>query len=227
MIADHPERKGIRGTVVYWNFLPPEELDDLLRLYSKVSHKTLRISKVFGIEGKKLLRPDDDFDALKDFNHTYEGAASTIEAMHLEYQKLLSDHPGLDERLSGLPRRVFSGKQHPTPSSRAVFLCYSLPAPTAHDRDGAAQEAEKWTEDAGFTKWYLYDLATEKIVEEPSEIIGAIRSTPETPRHRAIPDKTLTEIRQGIEKHIKNTYLKKVQAPIGVKAKLKAWMELS
>lgn len=54
IIADHPELKDIRGTVIYWNFLPPDELDNLLRLYAKVSKKTLRISKVFGIEGKKL-----------------------------------------------------------------------------------------------------------------------------------------------------------------------------
>lgn len=31
----------------------------------------------------------------------------------------------------------------------------------------------------------------------------------------------------SVEKHIKNTYFKKVQAPVGVKAALKAWMELS
>jgi hypothetical protein len=30
-----------------------------------------------------------------------------------------------------------------------------------------------------------------------------------------------------IEKHIKNTYLRQVVAPIGVKSRLKAWMELS
>jgi len=30
-----------------------------------------------------------------------------------------------------------------------------------------------------------------------------------------------------VDKHITNTYLKKVQAPIGVKPVLKAWMELS
>jgi hypothetical protein len=30
-----------------------------------------------------------------------------------------------------------------------------------------------------------------------------------------------------LEKHVKDTFLKQVQAPIGVKAKLKAWMELS
>ena len=226
MISDHPELKEIRGTVVYWNFLPPDELDNLLRLYAKVSKKTLRISKVFGIEGKKLLRPEDDYDALKDFNHDYEGATTTDEAIRLEYQKLLLENPGLEERLSNLPLRVFSGKQHPRPDSRAVFFCYALPAPAAQDR-AQEEDAQKWTEEAGFTKWYLYDLATQKIVDEPSEIIDLIRSTRETARHRAVEDKTLSGIRAQIEKHITQTYLKQVDAPAGVKGTLKAWMELS
>ena len=227
MIADHPELKDSRGKVIYWNFLPPDELERLLRLYQKVSHKTLRISKVFGLEGKKLLKPEDDYDDLKDFDHRYEGIPSAVEAMHLEFQKLLADNPGLEERLAGLPLRVFSGKEHPSPGSRAVFFCYALPAPTAQDRDADSQEARKWTEEVGFTKWYLYDLFAEKIADEPSEIVGLIRSAPDTPRHRAVEDKTLSEIRARMDRHIKNTYLKQVQAPVGVKPVLKAWMELS
>ena len=42
--SDHPDRAAIRGTVIYWNFLPPEELEALLHLYARVAHKTLRIS---------------------------------------------------------------------------------------------------------------------------------------------------------------------------------------
>ena len=37
---------------------------------------------------------------------------------------------------------------------------------------------------------------------------------------------TLTEIRREMDKRVTNTYLKKVQAPIGVKSTLLAWMEL-
>src|SRR5262249_13708012 len=59
LVAEHPEQEALRRRVVYWNFLPPEELNELLTLYSRVSHKTLRISKVFGIETGKLLRDDD------------------------------------------------------------------------------------------------------------------------------------------------------------------------
>lgn len=225
ILADHPEQKAIRGSVAYWNFLPPEELEVLLRLYSKVSHKTLRISKVFGIEGKKLLTPRDDFDALKDFLHQYDGTTTTVEEMRLEFQKLLQDNPELEGRLSRLPGRVFSGRQHPAPNAKAVFFCYALPAPqiVVEKPNGETE----WTEEAGYTQWYLYDIAGEKIAEGPEEIINLIRSTAQTPRYHSLPDETLSEIRRKIENHIKNTYLKKVQAPLGVKETLKAWMELS
>src|SRR5205823_2265897 len=42
LVADHPEAAAVRGTVAYWNFLPPDELNELLTLYARVTHKTLR-----------------------------------------------------------------------------------------------------------------------------------------------------------------------------------------
>ena len=100
ILRDHPEQAALRGKVAYWNFLPPGELDRLLSLYKRVSFKTLRISKVFGIEGKKLLKPEDDYDALHDFIHIYEGEATPIEKLHLEYQELLEGKP----RSGAIPR---------------------------------------------------------------------------------------------------------------------------
>lgn len=227
MLTDHPDQKDIRGKVIYWNFLPPGELDDLLRLYRNVSHKVLRISKTFGIEGKKLLKPDDDYEALKEFNQAYEGTPSAIEAMRLEWQKLLEGDPDLEARLNALPGRVFSGKKHPRADARAVFFCYALPAPGIEAHEGQAADPNVWSEAMGHTAWYLYDLDAEQIIEEPTEIIKFIRSKPDTPRQRGIADKTLSEIRAKTEKHITNTYFKRVQAPVGVKATLKAWMELN
>jgi hypothetical protein len=228
IVADHPDQKAIRGTTAYWNFLPPDELDELLKLYRRVSHKTLRISRTFGIEGKKLLKPEDDYEALRDFTHAYEGTTTPAEGMHLEYQKLIQDHADLAARLDALPGRVFSGKRHPMLGARAVFFCYALPAPaTTEAQDGATADAGAWSEETGFTQWYLYDLKTERITEEPTEILDLIRSTSDTARHRGIPDETLSDVRTRIEKHIKNSYFRKVQAPVGVKATLKVWMEIS
>lgn len=225
-LSDHPDLKPLRGKIVYWNFLPPDELEILLRLYTRVSHKTLRISKTFGIEGKKLLRPEDDYDALKEFSHAYEGTTTPIEEMHLEYQQLLKDYPDLTERLSMLPGKVFSGKQHPKANAKGVFFCYALPGPEAA-KDQDKPEPEQWTDEAGFTRWYLYDIEKASIIEDDTKIVQLIRSKPDTPRHLTLPEKNLSEIRAIVEKHIKNSYFKKVQAPVGVKAALKAWMELS
>jgi hypothetical protein len=226
ILADHPDEKEVRRSIAYWNFLPPDELDILLRLYGTVSHKTLRISKTFGIEGRKLLKPEDDYEALRDFTDAYEGSTTKVEAMHLEYQQLLQDYPGLPEHLNSLPGRVFSGKDHPSPGARAVFFCYALPAPPVEHRT-EEDNAGVWTEEAGYARWYLYDLVTGRVSEETSEIIDLIRSDPSTPRISRLPRETLSDVRGKLERHIKNTYLKAVQAPIGVKASLKAWMELS
>lgn len=224
ILQDHPEQQHIRGQVAYWNFLPPDDLDCLLRLYTKVSHKTLRISKTFGIEGRKLLRPDDKYDPLRDFNHSYEGTISGVEKLALEYQRLLDENPELTKHLDALPGRVFSGKEHPHPGTQAVFFCYALPAlaPT-QDQNVAAE----WSTELGTATWYLFDMVSEKILEEPCQIAEAIRSKPDTVRLTRIPQKTLSEIRAAVEKHIKNGYLKQVQAPVGVKPILKCWMELA
>ena len=219
LVADHPQVEASRGKVFFWNFLPPDELDDILALYSKVSQKTLLISKTFGIEGKMLLTPEDNFDALKEFNHVYEGARTAIEDMHLEYQALLQADPELERRLQLLPGAVFSGRKRSLQGMQGVFFCYALPALDA--------EASGFTEDAGFTRWYFYDLDRGEIFEDPGDIVGSIRSKPETPRKCLAKEESLIDVRSKVEKYIKNTYLKRVDAPVGVKPSLKCWMELN
>jgi len=110
LVADHPEETNLRGIVKYWNFLPPDELNQILSLYRIVSHKTLIISKTQGIEGRVLLTPEDDYAALKEFNQAYEGTKTVVEEIRLEYQKLLDDIPGLAERIATYPGSMFSGK---------------------------------------------------------------------------------------------------------------------
>jgi superfamily II DNA or RNA helicase len=219
LVADHPEVRASRGTASFWNFLPPDELNALLTLYSRVTQKTLLISKTFGIEGGKLLTPEDDFEALREFNHAYEGTRTAVEDMHLEYQALVEANPELADRLSGLPGSTFSGRERVSKCIRGVFFCYALPA--------LDKETGEFSEAAGTTRWYLFDLDAEKILEDPGEIVACIRSTPETPRRCATEQKTLVEIRDTILKHIKNSYLRRVDAPVGVRPSLKCWMELN
>ncbi len=225
IIVDHPDQKDVRGTVAYWNFLPPDDLDELLKLYGKVAHKTLRISKTLGIEGRKLLREDDNYEDLRNFNEQYEGQRSPDEDMHLEWQDLLLQYPDLDERVSAFPNGIFSGKQQINPGTKSVFFCYARPA---HDRAASDASGEDvWTAQAGDVQWYLYDVATGSIAEDGPRIIEVIRATPETPRKAEIDQVALSDIRVTVEKHIAKSFLRKVQAPVGVKPILKAWMELN
>jgi superfamily II DNA or RNA helicase/HKD family nuclease len=219
LVRDHPDVAASRGKVSFWNFLPPDELNALLTLYTKVTQKTLMISKTLGIEGKKLLTPEDDYAALKEFNHVYEGTKSVVEEMHLEYQALIQDHPELADRLKGLPGAFFSGRKRPAKGTRGVFFCYALPA--------LDKESNEFTEAAGTTRWYLYDMEKNTILEEPGEIIESLRCKPNTLRRCVMEEKTLSDIRASVLKHIKDTYLKRVDAPVGVKASLKCWMEIN
>lgn len=219
LVAEHPDQAASRGKVSFWNFLPPDELNSILTLYSTVTQKTLLISKTLGIEGKKLLTPEDDYEALKEFNHAYEGTRTAVEDMHLEYQALLQSDPELESRLRKLPGAIFSGRKRPAKGARGAFFCYALPA--------LDKEMGEFTEAAGTTRWYLYDLDRDAILEEPGEIVASIRSKPDTPRMCTTEEKTLVELRAKVEKHIKNTYLKRVDAPVGVKPALRCWMELN
>ena len=219
LVADQPEAAASRGKVWFWNFLPPEELNEILTLYTRVTQKTILISKTLGIEGKKLLTPEDDYEALKEFHHAYEGTRTAVEDMHLEYQALLQADAEFEARLARFPGAIFSGRKRPTKGVRGVFFCYALPA--------LDMEKNEFTEEAGTTRWYLYDLDRETILEESGEIVASIRSKPETPRRCTTEEKTLLDIRKRIEKHIKNSYLKRVDAPVGVKPRLRCWMELN
>ncbi len=219
MTTDHPELVPCRGKVTYWNFLPPDELNQILTLYTRVTHKTLVISETLGIEGGKLFRPDDAYGPLKEFNQAYEGTKTALEEMHLEYQGLLQDNPELADMLADLPNTIFSGRERASKGARGVFFCYGLPA--------LDKELGEFTNEAGTTRWYLYDADSGKVLEEPSDIIESVRSTMSTPRKCDMDRTMLVDIRSKVLRHIKNTYLKRLDVPLDApKPSLKCWMEL-
>lgn len=219
LVADHPEIADDRGKVGYWNFLPPDELNALLSLYTTVTRKTLLISKTMGIEGRRLLTPEDEYEALREFNAGYEGERSLVENMHLDLQAMLDEMPGLAEKIAGMPGAIFSGRKRPAKGTLGVFFCYSLPA--------WDNELEEFTEAAGTSSWYLYTMDGGIILDEPSDIIASLHCKPETPRKCKIEQPLLIDIRNKVQRHIKNTYLKRIDAPLGVNASLKCWMEIN
>jgi hypothetical protein len=226
LLADYPEQKNQRGRIVFWNFLPPDELDELLRLFQRVTHKTLVISRTLGIEGRKLLTPDDEFDPVKEFNEQFDGVISNIEQLRLEYSQLLEQHPDLAAMLPDLPLKIFSGKTSPRQGVHAVFFCYRIPRPDLSLIETETGELH-WSDTAGITVWVCYDLDGNRVLTEPGAIADLVRSQPDTPHHCAFDRTTLSALRKKVEKQLVNDYLRSLQAPVGVVPILKCWMEIN
>ena len=219
LIADHPEIASDRGTVKFWNFLPPNELNALLSLYSTVTRKTLTISQTMGIEGRKLLTPEDEYEALREFNAGYEGERSLLENLQLELQEILASDPDLQSKLDNFPGGIFSGRICAKKGTKGIFFCYRMPTWNVEKQD--------FTFEGGPCQWYLYDTIQNTLIEEIPDIIESVRALVDEPRVCVTAQETLLAARATVQKHIKNNYLKKIEAPLGVKPKLLAWLEIN
>ena len=226
IIANHPERKAQRGKTAFWNFLPPDELDEILRLFQRVTHKTLLISRTMGIEGRKLLTPDDEFDPIKELNEQCDGQLTDTEFLRLEYERLMAAQPELATQLAAFPLKVFSGKENPKLGSRAVFFCYRIPRPEPNLLDAESGQP-RWSDTAGLTVWACFDLEGKAVLTEAGPIAALIRSTPENQRKTVVDRNTLSELRKQVEKQLTAKFLRPLQAPLGVAPVLKCWMELN
>jgi len=207
--------------VRYWNFLPPDELDDMLDLYHKVSGKLLRISKTLGIEGKKVLSPEDDFEALRNFNAQYDGVMPFEERMRLILVDILKKYPALQEELPQLPKRVFSGKEGTGVVWKGVFAVYRYPPREVKDDNGMAKTVPSEC------KWYFHRLDTGNVCEDLEAIHAAIECTADSPRFVHHPINELRNSLKVIEEKRVQRELRNMQAMAGEKATLVCWMEVA
>ncbi len=205
-----------------FNFLPPNELEELLGLYRRVTGKLLRISKTLGIEAP-VLTPEDEFEAIRLFNEKYEGRRSTEEELHLELERLRKEYPGLFERLLDYPKRIFSGKRVAAAGVPGLFCCYRFPVVP---RD--IEETDKASQQRGEVRWYFRVAETGEIWESDrlEQIAEAIRSNPETLRVTQASAQDLKRWREEIERGPVARYLRNLQAPMGLKPTLVCWMEV-
>lgn len=194
--------------VYFYNFLPPDELEDLLGLMKRITGKVTCINKTLGLEAP-LIRPDDPVETLKLFNERYEGRHSVEEKLRLELDKIAKEHPELHANLKFLPLRIFSGKRA---ESKGLFCCYKFPPM----EKGKPQEV----------RWYFRESVTGKILEGIENIYSKIQCSTDTLRATITTPEDLAEQRKEIEKYIKNTYLRALQAPQDYKPILICWMEV-
>ena len=220
ILADHPELTADRANAYIWNFLPPGELNELLSLYKRVTQKTLRISLVFGIEGKKLLSDKDDYQALKDFNAEYEGKESKAEEMALAYQELLEKYPDYEANADKQPKRIYSGK-FPA-GTKGIFFCFKMPS---KDENG------EWTVDSGLCKWLFLNTETDEIIEDTYKLWKIIECMESEPRAFHISKNEFDKRRRQVQRPLKQ-YMRQMQVPISdkydhpLKEKLVTWLQV-
>jgi hypothetical protein len=220
-------KNGERGRIVYWNFLPPKDLEVILRLHRRVSGKTLVISKTMGVQTGHLLSPDEELDDIQQytrFEEFLDGKPSSEEEMSLELAQALGADPELAERVLRIPDGVLSGRVTGSSGCVGVFFCYRLPGP---DHEATTTDELRWTAEAGRTAWYFAPLGDGEIETDLAVIWSLIRCEQDEPRRMQLDRDTLLDAKKRVESHIKESWTKKVQAPQGVEPELVTWMELN
>jgi hypothetical protein len=225
IVRDDPGQAPVRGTVQFWNFLPPDELNELLSLFSRVTQKTLMISSTFGIESGQLLKPDDAFDVIKEMNERFDGVMSDTEKLRLEYDAMRVAHPELIEAARALPKKAFSGRKAADGTAR-VFFCHRIPRPDVSMLD-AEPGQPRWSLDAGYTVWTEVTPEPSGCTHDASTIAHRIRCEPTEKRVTTIAKGSFKALREQVEKDLVKDHLRLLQAPIGVVPSLSCWMELA
>ena len=204
--------KPVHHDKVYiYNFLPPKELEELLKLLKRVSGKILRINRTLGIEAP-ILTPDDPNAAMKLFNEQYEQKESVVEALELELQRIGLEQPELFASLPTLPLRLFSGKRVSGNGLRGLFAAYRFPPPTE--------------DSVGELRWYFSPEGDDLVLEGVDAVAGLIRCDFDTPRATIATAEELKTARKGIELQKVARHLRDMQAGQGAKATLICWMEV-
>ncbi len=195
-----------------YNFLPPQELEDLLNLLKRVSGKILKINATRGIEAP-LLTPDDPKAVMKLFNEQYEQKESAAETLELEFQRIENEHPALYSELATYPRRMFSGKRAAEGKPKGIFCAYRYPSM----KEGVV---------TGELRWYFRCLDTGEITEGVAAIAEWIRCVHETPRQTLTSAEELATAQNEIHNKAVRRHLRDMQALASKKATLVCWMEV-
>lgn len=222
LVRANKSLKASRGHIQIRNFLPPDDLEALLRLYERVQKKVLRISKTLGIPGGKLLSEDDMLDDVKvmtTFKEEYQGDLSPIEVLRLKWLELTTADPTLAERVARLPHGISAAKSGDVAS---VFVCRIAPVLARASEDAADAS---WALEGGRIQWALHGPeGDEHGLETIDRIITSESDTPAV----GFSDRAAVATRlRDFEREDTKQYRKSVQLPLDAPTpKTLCWMEI-
>jgi hypothetical protein len=222
LVKATPKAKASRGKIQIRNFLPPDDIDTLLRLYNRVDNKAMMISSTLGIPGGKLLDESDQYDDVKvfqAFKDEYDGEIAPIEELRLKWLELVKSDPGIEALVDRLPDGISAAKAG---SPTGVFVCRRVPVLTKAD-DGAEPT---WTMEPGAIEWTLRTPHAD-LRGATHEIDRAISSDTTTPATAFSNRAALSTALRKLERDETKRLRRDVQLPLDAPApKTLCWMEV-
>lgn len=107
--------KPVQYDKVYvYNFLCPDELEEIIKVNAMITGKLMKINRALGIEAP-VLNPDDEHQVMDFYLNLGEGQMSETERLRRLALQLEREHPELWERTATYPNRIYSGKASTPP----------------------------------------------------------------------------------------------------------------
>jgi hypothetical protein len=218
----YPGNAAMRGKIKYWNFLPPESLENLIKLQKRVESKYSIISAILGLEGGRGLTNQQQLSTLHELytssSNQLGGLVSFddgLDEIRLDFQKIL-----LNEMRSLQSDDLVSSKEG---SGKLAFFCYSVPIKIESD------EVKKWG-----PKWLLYNFEKENggILDDENDLleIYQIIKSEKTESYYEGGIITPAEVKKAtkeVKKYLKQEVGKQLQWLAGMTPKLKCLMLIS
>lgn len=221
LVKGRPSTKKSRGHIQIRNFLPPTEIEDLIKLYNRVHGKTLMISSTLGIPGGMLIDESDRYDDVKvfqAFKDEYNGDIAPIEELRLKWLTLAKDNPMLEELVGRLPDGISAAKDG---KPAGIFLCRRVPVLTK-----AADNTEpEWNIEPGEIQWSL--RAPDGDERSLHTIDGAIAAEPTTPGATFSDRAKLSAALRKFERDETKQFRKETQLPLDAPSpRTLCWIEV-
>ncbi len=200
-------------SVHVFNFVPPKEVDVILKLFARVSGKLIAINKTLGIEAP-VLTAEDDFKAMDFYQNLGNSAMSPQERVRLKAHDLADKHPEVWTASQSFPNRIYAGKKS---LGNLLFLAYRIV--TGNQTD---DETLTLTE----VKWFLIERKSGKIHEQIEDIHSAIECNDGTARVAEMTTKERTRLRKLVEDSKLSEYRFKAGISDDFRDELICWMEV-
>lgn len=209
LVEADPGAKKSRGHIQIRNFLPPDDLERLLKLFNRVEGKVVLISKTLGIPGGKLLDESDmhdDVKVMQAFKDERDGDKTVIEQFRLEWLRLVEADPGVAELVKRLPDGISAAKSG---DPAGVFVCQRVPVRTRLDED---DETGEWSNDPGRVRWFLGTAGG--VVEDLGSIRAAIAAESGESNPGFSDKSEIARVLRALERDMTKKLRKELQMPL-------------